>query len=150
MDGRYAARSGTAAVGAKRGWFTVEGANRTLPLVSRIVADVVARHQELELLRRTAKTAQHDEHGASTRQADAQDLETQASLIVNGLNDLIAELERIGCDLKDLQSGMVDFPARRNGQEILLCWQPGEPEIRYWHEPHAGYAGRRPIDQACE
>jgi hypothetical protein len=48
--------------------------------------------------------------------------------------------------LRDLDRGLVDFPALREGREIYLCWQEGEPEIGFWHEPDAGFAGRRPLD----
>ena len=41
--------------------------------------------------------------------------------------------------------GLVDFPALRDGEEIYLCWVVGEPEIRHWHEPDAGFRGRRPL-----
>ena len=48
--------------------------------------------------------------------------------------------------LRDLDRGLVDFPALRDGSEIYLCWQEGEDEIAFWHEPEAGFAGRRPLD----
>ena len=47
--------------------------------------------------------------------------------------------------LRDLDRGLVDFPALRDGREIYLCWQEGESEIGFWHEPEAGFAGRRPL-----
>jgi hypothetical protein len=47
--------------------------------------------------------------------------------------------------LRDLDRGLVDFPALREGAEVYLCWQEGEPEIAFWHEPEAGFAGRQPI-----
>jgi hypothetical protein len=48
--------------------------------------------------------------------------------------------------LRDLDRGLVDFPALREGAEVYLCWQEGEEEIGFWHEPDAGFAGRRPLD----
>jgi hypothetical protein len=48
--------------------------------------------------------------------------------------------------LRDLDRGLVDFPALREGAEIYLCWQEGEEEIGFWHEPDAGFTGRRPLD----
>ena len=47
--------------------------------------------------------------------------------------------------LRDLDRGLVDFPAVRDGQEIYLCWEEGEEQIAFWHEPDAGFAGRRPL-----
>jgi hypothetical protein len=48
--------------------------------------------------------------------------------------------------LRDLDQGLVDFPTLRGGAEAYLCWQEGEDEIAFWHEPEAGFAGRRPLD----
>jgi hypothetical protein len=48
--------------------------------------------------------------------------------------------------LRDLDRGLVDFPAVREGAEVYLCWQEGEEEIGFWHEPDAGFTGRRPLD----
>ena len=47
--------------------------------------------------------------------------------------------------LRDLDRGLVDFPALRNDREVYLCWEQGEPEIAFWHDPGAGFAGRRPL-----
>ena len=51
-----------------------------------------------------------------------------------------------GFVLRDLDRGLVDFPALRDGREVYLCWEEGEPEIGFWHEPDAGFGGRRPLD----
>jgi Uncharacterized conserved protein (DUF2203) len=48
--------------------------------------------------------------------------------------------------LRDLDQGLVDFPTLRGGAEVYLCWRDGEDEIAFWHEPEAGFAGRRPLD----
>jgi hypothetical protein len=59
-------------------------------------------------------------------------------------------LERIherGCLVKDLDTGLVDFPTLFRGREVLLCWKLGETGIRYWHGVEEGFAGRKPIDQ---
>jgi hypothetical protein len=48
--------------------------------------------------------------------------------------------------LRDLDRGLIDFPSLRGEREVYLCWEEGEPEIGYWHDPGAGFAGRRPLD----
>ena len=66
------------------------------------------------------------------------------------LSRLHAELEQIhasGAQVKDVRQGLVDFPARRDGREVLLCWKVGEATLEYWHETQAGYASRRPVDE---
>ena len=62
------------------------------------------------------------------------------------LRDALTELQAREIVLRDLDRGLVDFPALQDGREIYLCWQEGEDEIEFWHEPEAGFAGRRPID----
>jgi len=62
------------------------------------------------------------------------------------LNDGLQELRRHGCVLKNLQSGIVDFPARLEGREVCLCWRLGEDSISHWHELESGFRGRQPIE----
>jgi len=68
----------------------------------------------------------------------------------NRLEESIREaLERIhstGCIVKDLEVGLLDFPARMNGEEVYLCWRLGEDRIRFYHRQDEGFAGRKPID----
>ena len=54
--------------------------------------------------------------------------------------------QALGVLVKDLDRGLVDFPALRDGEEVLLCWQVGEGEIAYWHGLEEGFAGRKPLD----
>jgi hypothetical protein len=61
------------------------------------------------------------------------------------LREAMLELREREIVLRDLDRGLVDFPALREGQEVYLCWQEGEAEIGFWHEPEAGFAGRRPL-----
>jgi hypothetical protein len=62
------------------------------------------------------------------------------------LRDSMAELRGLDVVLRDLDRALLDFPSIRDGQEVYLCWQEGEDAIEYWHEPEAGFAGRRPLD----
>jgi len=64
------------------------------------------------------------------------------------LSDSLERIRALGGDVKDLDLGLVDFPGRREGQDILLCWRLGEKRIQFWHTPDEGFAGRRPIDPA--
>jgi hypothetical protein len=50
-----------------------------------------------------------------------------------------------GVQVKDLDTGLLDFPSRREGEEVLLCWRVGEDEIRFWHGLEEGFAGRKPL-----
>jgi len=64
------------------------------------------------------------------------------------LRDSMIELRELEVVLRDLDRGLLDFPSLRDGREIYLCWQEGEDAIGYWHEPDAGFAGRRRLDDA--
>jgi hypothetical protein len=59
---------------------------------------------------------------------------------------ILAVLEEAGIVLRDIERGLVDFPALRDGREIYLCWQLGEDEVGWWHDPGAGFGGRQPLD----
>jgi hypothetical protein len=60
--------------------------------------------------------------------------------------DTIAEIEAIGVQVKDLEEGLLDFPAVMDGKTVLLCWKLGEKEIGYWHSSEDGFDGRKPLD----
>ncbi len=72
------------------------------------------------------------------------------------LSKLVKEFDRLdravrqilatGAQIKDINTGLLDFPAWRQGQEVCLCWKVGEAKIEYWHEVEAGFAGRQPIE----
>ncbi|MFQ6671794.1 MAG: DUF2203 domain-containing protein, partial [Candidatus Tectimicrobiota bacterium] len=59
---------------------------------------------------------------------------------------LIEELHSLGCILKDIAKGLVDFPALKDGREVYLCWMSGEASVEWWHEREAGFAGRQSIE----
>jgi len=124
--------------------FTVERANRTLPLVRKIVEDVVRQHRlwrekilELDLVASTARAGEPRER--------AEELEREAQVLAREIDGFQHELEELGIQLKDRRLGLVDFPSDMNGRPILLCWRLGEPEVQFWHDPDAGYAGRQPL-----
>ena len=61
------------------------------------------------------------------------------------LREALIGLQAMDVVLRDLETGLIDFPALRDGREVYLCWQEGEDEIAFWHEVDAGFAGRRPL-----
>jgi hypothetical protein len=62
------------------------------------------------------------------------------------LQELVDGLLALGLQVKDVEAGLLDFPALRHGEEMLLCWRVGEPVVEWWHSYEEGFAGRRPID----
>lgn len=63
------------------------------------------------------------------------------------LRSAIEQVQELGCVIKDLDIGLVDFPTLFHGEEVYLCWKLGEPCIAYWHGTDEGFAGRKPIDE---
>jgi hypothetical protein len=63
------------------------------------------------------------------------------------LADELSAIAKLGGEVKDLDTGLVDFPARRGEEEVLLCWKLGEKKIAFWHTTDSGFAGRRPLDE---
>ena len=63
------------------------------------------------------------------------------------LDELIHSVQDTGVIIKDINTGLLDFPAMRDGHEVYLCWKYGEGEIAFWHDIDAGFAGRRSIDE---
>jgi len=60
----------------------------------------------------------------------------------------VERVQSYGCQLKDMEMGLIDFPAIRDGREVYLCWKLGEEQIGYWHDVEAGYAGRQPLEDS--
>ena len=128
--------------------FTVEQANRTLPLVRKIVEDVVNQHRrwreailELDLVAQSA----HPEE----QLARADELNREIVALSRELDGYQRELNDLGIQLKDPRLGLIDFPSDIGGRSVLLCWRLGEPEGQLWHEADAGYAGRQPVSPAA-
>jgi hypothetical protein len=119
--------------------FTVAEANAALeevrPMLLRL-RDARDRLTEVEPHERLAEAAPGNGGGDAGRQVGEAFLEVR---------DLLAHLEERGIVVRDLDRGLVDFPAIREGREVYLCWELGEEEISHWHELDAGYRGREPL-----
>jgi hypothetical protein len=121
-------------------YYTVEEANKTLPLVRRIVTDIVAAHAErAELIKEYA----HLDHDLEAMKIRRRELDELLRDLTDRINAHIDELEKIGVVFKGFEPGLVDFYAMMDNREVFLCWKLGETQIDYWHELDAGYAGRQ-------
>ena len=124
--------------------FTVDQANQTLPLVRRIVEDIVlgyrrwlVRIDEFEVASIGSRPEAPD--------ARAGELEREALALAAEIAGYERELAQIGVRCIDHGRGLVDFPAVLDGRPVDLCWRLGEPAVQYWHEIGAGSAARRPL-----
>jgi hypothetical protein len=125
-------------------YFTVESANRMLPLVRSIAADIVERFRELNELRGRLEILQGSRREGLTaaHREEVEEVERDFEKKKNELHTLVEELRGLGVELKG-PDGLVDFPALMDDREVSLCWKVGEPEVMFWHEMDAGFAGRQ-------
>jgi hypothetical protein len=127
-------------------YFTVDGANKALPLVNRIVADILHDYEvwrehmrQYELLSGEAP----DESGESPEQLA---LRQKVDDVAHSINGYMEELAQIGCVFKGFDQGLVDFYSKRDDRDVFLCWKFGEPAVEHWHELEGGFAGRQPVE----
>ncbi|CAN5376960.1 hypothetical protein BH09PLA1_BH09PLA1_18630 [soil metagenome] len=131
--------------------FSLEQANRALPLVRRIVRDIVGMHQNITTLQgkqSAGTTGKSSKIVKAEKSAKPSDKELESA--VDRLQAFVDELTSIGVELKDYQIGLVDFIGRHQGRDVYLCWKLGEESITHWHELHTGFAGRLPVSQLDE
>lgn len=69
----------------------------------------------------------------------------QLDALVEEMTRKIAEVEDLGVEVKDLDFGLIDFPAERYGESVMLCWRYGEADVSFWHNPNEGYNGRKSL-----
>jgi hypothetical protein len=132
-----------------RRYFTVEEANKTLPLVKAIVTDIVRQFRIVNDLRQRLAAVQSDRRRPATDPYSEEMAQSQAELEAEEekLATYIDELTKLGVELKG-PDGLCDFYSIMDGREVYLCWRLGEPEVLHWHELNAGVAGRKPLPLA--
>ncbi len=116
-------------------YFTPEEANQTLPLVKKIVDDILRVGKEIRGL---------------TVETENPEIEARLGDLMDELDGLFEEIEALGCSYKDwnFTMGLVDFPSVIAGREVFLCWRSDEETVEFYHEAEAGYAGRKSISKA--
>lgn len=121
-------------------YFTVDEANRLLaeisPLMGRLLETRARVAQQRQRMGELLDDPRIDVGNAATS-AMVQDFAQ--------IEKLLAQIRAYGCEVKDLNAGLIDFLSLRNGREVYLCWRYGEPRIAYYHELTGGYNGRRPL-----
>lgn len=128
-------------------YFTLADANRTLPLVKRIVADITAlypRWRDLMSRYEYVAAQARPEWGESPEQLA---LHAEIEGVARDINRFLEELEQVGCVFKGFEQGLVDFYGKLDGRDVFWCWQVGEERITHWHDLEAGFAGRQPVPE---
>src|SRR5690348_10274558 len=141
---------GTQPVGGKK-YYTAAQANAALPLVRAIVGDITElardlreRHERLARVQVPARGAMGEAYEEEVRQMQAELERGQERM-----EEYEEELKRLGVELKDYHSGLIDFLCWMDNREVYLCWRMGEPEVGYWHELDAGFAGRKKLQDGA-
>ena len=104
--------------------FTPRKANRTIGRIEELLTQVVQ---------------------LSSRAAEVEGAEREK--LIDESKHALEEVEHIGCQVKSLEHGLIDFPAIRNGKHVLLCWKIGERKVAFWHTNESGFAARKPIQE---
>ncbi len=130
--------------------FTLEEAQSLLPVVESLLKRAIEGKQSAEeietglneLARRIYLSGgmRVDTNGVAKKRAEIDGL-------VQTVRESIAEIDSIGVQVKDLGTGLIDFPCRVDDQVVLLCWRLGEPAIEHWHTVDSGFQGRQPVDE---
>ncbi len=132
-------------LGRRRKYFTVEEANKALPLVKMIVADIVRQYRVVEDLQQRLSRVSKERRKPS-KDMYAEELEQSQSELdtqEQKLMSYIEELKRLGVEFKGPE--LCDFYSILDGREVFLCWRLGEPEVSHWHPLDAGFSGRHPL-----
>jgi hypothetical protein len=127
--------------------FTPDEANSLLPTVRPLVERMVEAKRSLDDAQAAADdvSARISGNGGGLPPAQLAAVHDEVGRRATELGKALEEIQAVGVIVKDLDTGLVDFPSIRDGQEVLLCWRLGEDEVAFWHGYDDGFAGRRPI-----
>ena len=127
--------------------FTAQEANEALEEVRPLTEELVGHRRALVELqeRQAAITARIAGNGGNVEPHELEDVQERLDEEVAGIARCVARIHEVGALVKDLDVGLVDFPALRGEEEILLCWRLGEDEIGFWHGLDEGFSGRKPL-----
>lgn len=126
--------------------FTPAEANSALvevrPVVERMVALRARLHELQGEQREVVRIIAGNGSGYAVSEARTDEFAAAAA----EFEACIERLGSLGVSVKDVDEGLIDFPSVRHGEEVLLCWRPGEEAVEWWHDLEEGFAGRKPID----
>ena len=131
-------------------FFTLAQAEKLLPQVEPAVREAIARKVAYDRAEAECRSFSQrlmvtgGMHVDRSRVLEQRGRRDSAALLVKSSIDRVLEF---GCQIKDIEIGLIDFPALFNGEEVCLCWKMGESGIQFWHGVHEGFRGRKAIDR---
>jgi hypothetical protein len=128
-------------------YFTAQEANEALEEVRPLTEELVTHRRALTELqeRQSTLATRIAGNGGNVEPHELEDVQERLDEEVAGIARCVARINDVGAQVKDLDAGLVDFPAIRDGEDVLLCWRLGEDEIGYWHGLDEGFSGRKPL-----
>lgn len=128
-------------------FFDIDAANQALEEVAPLLATLADQRAELIRLRdRTlAAHASATGGGPDLEPEEAQRIRLRMQGIVDQMAAAVAQIDTLGITLRDIERGLIDFPALASGRQVWLCWELGEEKVGFWHELETGFGSRRPL-----
>lgn len=130
--------------------FTLEEAQSILPLVGSLLKRAMENKQAAEAIEAELNALARRIHLAGGLMVDVVSVAARRGELekhVGLARESVTEIDEIGVQIKDLDTGLLDFPCRMDDEIVLLCWKSGEPAIEHWHTMESGFQGRQPIDE---
>ncbi|MFD2169347.1 DUF2203 domain-containing protein [Tumebacillus lipolyticus] len=128
-------------------YFTLAEANALVSELEPLLRDLQAMKCEIQRKYQKLQEAKLAVVGAAIVPDDLFFTEeAELEFLVFSANSLLRQIQSTGVEIKDIDTGLCDFYSIQNGEEVLLCWRLGEPEILYWHGVYEGFIGRKPLD----
>jgi hypothetical protein len=128
-------------------YFTLEEAQEALAALRPVAEEMVEHHRRLleAQLRRSELAGRAGSNGGDLTPSDFGEIEEALEREAAALARCVERIQGAGALVKDLEQGLLDFPSKRDDEDVLLCWHVGEDEIAYYHGTDEGFAGRKPL-----
>jgi len=128
-------------------YFTLNEANALLSRLSDLLLQMQESKAKHDQLREKATEYVHRmSSNGHVIEMELNETRQELAKATAELNSLIERGRELGCEVKDIDQGLVDFRTERDGREVYLCWKLGEPEVSWWHELDTGFDERRPLE----
>ena len=128
--------------------FTLDEAQQMLPHLASLLMQMQQRKQQHDAFERQIEEIEERMAGnGRVLEAELNEARQEMAKAAAQVNSLLERLQALGCELKDIDQGLVDFRTVMDGREVYLCWKLGEASIGWWHELEAGFAGRQRLEE---
>lgn len=137
-------------------YFTLKEVNQCIPMLETLFIDVMQLRVQIKSLYQQLNSIGYpppkDEKFKKSTQVPPDVLQYQAQFyaLIESLREHVIKIQKTGCIIKDIETGLVDWPSKEQGRCILLCWKMGEKEVSRWHEINDGFSGRKSVGELAD